>query len=191
LKVQTVWTTNALDCTKWCKRGSSTSETDARKGRFDYYTIVLHEGTEGCDAVFERAGEALLRYEVFPLSRLRYRVCSENGKVTVGTTIVQNLSLGPLVIDSAVRVLRVIDSVTAEERTIGFTYLTLKGHPERGIATFRVVQERPWAVVRFSIESWSRPGTWVTVALSPVARWIQRRLTSDALKNFKSSVIEN
>ena len=76
--------------------------------------------------------------------------------------------VGPTAIETAVR-------VTATWAD-GFEYITLPGHPELGVARFSLVAGH------FEIESWSRPGTWLTALGAPFSRWMQRRSTQDALQ---------
>jgi uncharacterized protein (UPF0548 family) len=92
------------------------------------------------------------------------------------------------VIESAVRVISLIDASAGGERNVAFSYVTLKGHPERGIATFCVRQERATGRVSITIKTWSRPGSWITMAARPLARLIQRPLTRAALASFAASI---
>ena len=69
---------------------------------------------------------------------MRAEVCSEDGRIHEGTTIVQHVALGPLPLEAAVRVVRVWRSREGDADEVGFTYATLNGHPERGISTFRI-----------------------------------------------------
>ena len=119
-------------------------------------------------ALFEAARERLWTYRIFAAGRMEAKVCTPEGRVMEGATIVQRIFVGPTAIETAVR-------VTATWAD-GFEYITLPGHPELGVARFSLVAGH------FEIESWSRPGTWLTALGAPFSRWMQRRSTQDALQ---------
>jgi uncharacterized protein (UPF0548 family) len=95
---------------------------------------------------------------------------------------------GPVVLETGVRVVDVFDSASDGERRCGFSYATLEGHPERGLATFYLRQDSTGGGLALVIETWSRPGIWLTRAGRPVARMLQRRLTAEALEHFRATV---
>ena len=88
--------------------------------------------------------------------------------------------------EMAVRVIDVFDR-QAENREIGFTYVTLKGHAERGVASFFLSLARAGELT-FHIESWSRPGNWLAVLARPLARSVQKRFTTEALTHFAAEM---
>jgi len=192
--VRVLWAARAIeagfDCEGWSRRACSTSGEDAQRGRFDRSSVSLTASLgEGREAVFTRAANALLLYQVFPPWRMRYRVCTGDGRVARGATIVQRVRLGLVALETAVRVVDVFEWAPPGERKCGFSYATLEGHPERGIATFYVRQDSLTGVVDLVIETWSRPGTWATRMGRPVARLLQRHLTSEALRYFQALVV--
>ncbi len=127
---------------------------------------------------FDQAVDDLFAYRIFAPARMVSRVCAADGRVSVGATIIQRVLLGPVAIETAVRVVEV-------ERTLeraSFAYATLLGHPERGIASFAVI--RDGARARFEAEAWSRAGSWITVVGRPVSRALQRAITREAVVSF-------
>ena len=120
------------------------------------------------------AHERLWTYGIFAPGRMESRVCTPEGRITLGATIIQRIFVGPIAIETAVRVI----SCTAN----GFEYITLPGHPEFGIARFTLNDSQ------FAIESWSRPGSWLTMLGGPITRWMQRTSTQRALQRMAGSI---
>ena len=121
----------------------------------------------------------LLTYQVFPPHRMRARVCTADGRISPGATIVQRTLFPPFAIESAVRVIEF--ELTADR--VSFSYATVDGHPERGIETFSVT--RLGKEVRLEVDGWSKSGNWLTVAGYPVARALQKLITRDAIAAFR------
>jgi hypothetical protein len=67
----------------------------------------------------------------------------------------------------------------------GFTFRTLRGHPELGEETFYVEKDAATGAVRVGLLSWSRPGLWLTRLASPYARWVQVRACHAALDHLE------
>ena len=67
----------------------------------------------------------------------------------------------------------------------GFTFRTLRGHPELGEETFFVEKDAATGAVRVSLRSWSRPGLWLTRLVSPYARRVQVRACHAALDHLE------
>ena len=105
-------------------------------------------------------------------------VCTPDKRVAIGATIVQRLLMGPLSIESAVRVIEL--NCTADAAS--FAYATLEGHPELGVASFAV--RRAGTSARFEAQAWSRAGHWLAVFGRPVARAVQRSMTREAVAWF-------
>ncbi len=108
---------------------------------------------------------------------MRSRLCS-GPSIGIGTTIVQRVNIGPVVMESAVRVV----DLWHRDDEVGFVYVTTAGHPERGASWFRV--RRDGAGVMFEIETRSRPGTALTRLAAPFSRRFQRWATDRALDQF-------
>lgn len=178
-----------FDCDAWAKLEPSASRADAGRGVLDRYSVDL-EPASGLtrEAVLARAIDALQRYRIFPPERMRAAVCTPDRRIAPGATIVQRLFIGSMGLETAVRVVDQFDVETGAARRVGFTYATLRGHPERGIATFAVNRHAPSGALTFTIESWSRSGHWLTLAGRPLSRWMQKVFTREALAHFRSSV---
>jgi uncharacterized protein (UPF0548 family) len=114
---------------------------------------------------------------------MRGHVCAADGRVAGGATIIQRVLLGPLAMEMAVRVVDVFDERSVGG-SVGFTYGTLEGHSERGLATFAVDPEGADGLL-FRIESWSSPAGVAGFLGRPIARKVQRRFTGEALAYFR------
>lgn len=144
-----------------------------------YEAEVARRPTETSEAAFERTWEAIAAYRIFPESALRSVLCPP-GVVARGTIIVQRFQVGGITLEAAVQVTDRWDEQTVSGRRAGFSYVTLRGHPERGVETFEV---RSDAVGRVTvvIEARSRAGSWVTRVGRQVARRLQVSATRAAL----------
>ena len=169
----------------WTSKPLNLHLAQAQAGTHDLYAIDLHRNHPG-DDTFARATAALFRYRVFPPRRMKAHVCTRDGRIVTGATIIQRVLIGPLVMEMAVRVVAVFDDAKSVRRA-GFTYATLAGHSERGTATF-LVREQPDKSIAFEIESWSRPGDWLARLGRPLARLAQRTFTREALAHFRDLV---
>ena len=176
-----------IACAHW-PACSPTVPADSREGVHDSYAIALTVAGEDSGTVLEKAIRALREYRIFPANRMRHAFCPSAQELTSGTTIVQRVFVGPLAVEMAVRVIDVFDH-RGEDRRIGFTYVTLEGHMERGIATFSLRLSRTNEVT-FHIESWSRPGNWLAALAQPLARAVQKRFTKEALAGFAVALQE-
>lgn len=170
-------------CDRW-KTSATTDSLEGTEGVVDHYSrdVDLPPGQDA-DAVFRLLEERLLSYEIFPLRLMRAEVCSEDGRIHEGTTIVQHVALGPIPLEAAVRVVRVWHSREGDAEEVGFTYATVKGHPERGISTFRIRRSNQDHIT-FLIDARSTPGSLLTRLTRPFARRFQRRATEAALSHF-------
>jgi uncharacterized protein (UPF0548 family) len=169
------WTT-AIDPSPWESVHTNASRESIAHGS---YVHDLYAGSVRYP--FEIALDRLFRYDIFPPGRLRSRVCTPDGIVALGATIVQRVRLGPLVLETAVRVIELERSAVGAR----FAYATVAGHAERGIASFEVALEA--ADVRFTARAWSRPGNLAARLGRPLARSFQRAITREALDHFCTS----
>jgi len=162
-----------IEAGRWERLAPNASrESIARDG-------YLHDRYEGrVDSSFESALDRLLRYDIFPPERMRALVCSPDARVATGVTIVQRVRLGPLALETAVRVIECEQTADAAR----FAYATLHGHPERGIASFAL--ERGPSELRFIAQAWSRPGNPLARLGRPLARHLQRSITREAIEHF-------
>src|SRR5262245_48641288 len=90
-------------CRRWAAR-AMTDTLEGTAGVIDHYArgVEVSSGHDG-DAVFRDLSDRLLTYRIFPPSVLRADVCSIDGRIREGTTIVQRVAIGPFPLESAVR----------------------------------------------------------------------------------------
>lgn len=128
---------------------------------------------------FGRVAAALSVYDVFP-PRIGQGVIRR--PVQVGDTVGLLYRFAPgLTIFFASRVVDVFH----EPCRSGFTYRTLRGHPELGEETFCVEKDAATGEVTASLASWSVPGHPLVRLLKPLARWMQRRANLAALDHLQ------
>jgi uncharacterized protein (UPF0548 family) len=144
------------------------------------YAHDIYRATLAAD--FETAADTLLSYNIYPSQRMRAQVCTANGRVALGATIVQRISLSLAVIETAVQV---VEFERGAERAY-FAYATLPGHVERGLAAFEVRATDNG--VTMQIETWSRPGNWLATLGRPLTRMLQQRSAEEAIAWFRASV---
>jgi uncharacterized protein (UPF0548 family) len=103
--------------------------------------------------------------------------------IAVGTDIIVAWRIGPLSVVAPCRIVYVID----DEEAYGFAYGTLPGHPEQGEEAFRVVRG-PGGAVAFEVVAFSRPADPLARLGSPIARFIQLRISRGYLEGVRSFV---
>lgn len=173
-------------CERWIRR-LETDSLDGTEGVVDHYAKGV-ELPVGADIAswFRRLEDRLLTYQVFPPRRMRAHVCSDDGRLREGTTIVQQVGIGPMTLEAGVRVIRVWRRHDGDGDETGFTYATLEGHPEQGISTFTIRHLAGQPSIDFIIDVRSRPGSWLIKLARPVTRRFQVRATEAALAHFTS-----
>lgn len=132
----------------------------------------------------------LFAYQIFPDFIMTYLTQweSENRKMQVGDTILQQVYLPPIKKFSqkvifGVRICKIID----EENKKGFSYETLEGHVEKGISTFTIETFEDKLI--FKIHTFSNPGNFLTKLLGPIISVpYQTYCTKSALKNVKNKI---
>jgi uncharacterized protein (UPF0548 family) len=174
-------------CVRWIGR-IETDSLDGTEGVIDHYAklVELPPG-EDVGSWFRRLEDRLLTYRVFPPSLMQVHICAEDDRLHEGTTIVQRVAIGPLTLESGVRVIRVWHHEDEDGGETGFTYATLQGHSERGISTFRLRRRTAPPSIELLIDVRSRPGSWLTRLARPVARRFQVGATEAALAYFTST----
>lgn len=131
--------------------------------------------------------EAIFNYEIFPSNIMRFEAewQKDGRRMSVGDIILQRAIFPPigmgLCIEFAVRISKII----REERKLGFTYETLKGHVERGTSEFYLEEKR--GNIYFTIHTFSEPASWFGRLVKgfftvPYQTWC----TQQALKNVKT-----
>ncbi|HEY4185500.1 MAG TPA: DUF1990 family protein [Polyangia bacterium] len=172
--------------TEW-ERRPPTASPHERSGIHDCYSIPLPLPQDGDgERLARRAFDALMTYDIFPPDRMHARVCSADGRVRTGVTIVQRIVAGVVAIEAAVRVVDVFET-SAANTARGFSYVTLAGHAERGLATFTLDVDHDGAL-SFKIETWSRPAGVAGAVMAPLSRQLQKRFTREALLHFRDIV---
>jgi len=174
-----------FNCQSWQGIEETARYGETSGCKFDQYAISLGPGQD----IFNIAVERLFNYKIYPSERMMARVCSPEGRVIKGCIIVQRIFLGLVGFEAAVRVVDVFDIQDQEKRKTGYSYVTLKGHPESGVVTFSVEQRKGSENILLVIESWSKPGNLFAVLFRPIARFIQKKTSDQALLSFKNGVV--
>jgi uncharacterized protein (UPF0548 family) len=177
------WPGTPADCAAWSVHRLSV-DPSAVDGVTDSYRIDLATDAAEPGGVFGRAVDRLLRYDIFPPTLMRARVCTPDGRIAPDAVVVQRVRVGLPILESAVRVVDVWHHQAPGSEEAGFAYATLEDHPERGVSRFRVV--RDGSSIRFEIEAISRPGSALTTIARPIARRVQQSATRAALRHFAS-----
>jgi uncharacterized protein (UPF0548 family) len=151
--------------------------------RQDYY-VKDFSALGGADALFEKLSGDLFQYKIFPKSVMKFVIGSPTGTIEKDVLIFQRVKLGPICINTAVKVLRTIKEETAFHRKSEFRYGTLVGHPEKGEAWFRVTLDKTTQLVKFEMGASSTAGNFLARLGTPMTRFIQKTMTLMALKNF-------
>jgi len=138
---------------------------DPRPG-FDTFnrSIRLPRGEDS----FRQAGETILTWGLQRGAGLR--VEPDTPRVAVGSTTVLGIGVAGLYLAFPCRV----NEVYQEPTRLGFSYLTLPGHPECGMERF-LVELAPDGTVQASVTAISRPGNLLVSLAGPVGRAAQRR----------------
>jgi hypothetical protein len=162
-----------------------------RDRRDAYERVVGREapGEPEPEGPYRRLARAVRAYEVFPrrlVSGLLRRAPIEAGD-TYG--ICYHLLPG-LDLFFGGRATASFDGPDGGVWRAGFTFRTLRGHPELGEETFYVEKDVATGEVRAGLRSWSRPGLWLTRLLSPYARWVQVRACLAALDQLQRTANE-
>jgi uncharacterized protein (UPF0548 family) len=124
-------------------------------------------------AGFERARERILRYTFFPPARLTGTIDTPDGVVIPGATIVQRVRVWFVGFESGTRVVALADGADeAGHRSVRFSYATLVGHPEAGIATFAAT-EMGDGDIAITIVTRSRAQAWWARLGWPLTRHLQ------------------
>ena len=173
-----------------CRHWGSATVTSPPSGpegpTIDHYAARARIGTEDSpQTVFSRVRDRLLTYDVFPSAVISYTICPD-APIRTDAIIVQRVHLGPLAFEAAVRVIDVWDRTEANVCEAGFSYVTLQGHPECGVATFRVRLDGDGTITVY-IDARSRPGILLTRLGRPFARTFQRLITKSALRRLVES----
>ncbi|MEO8456315.1 MAG: DUF1990 family protein [Chloroflexota bacterium] len=141
----------------------------------DVYERVIGSESPGApaeDGPFRRVAAAILRYDVFPRSIVTPVLAREPVQLGDLVGAVSPLGFGLRMFF----VSRVIDAFDGEVEGLwrtGFTYRTLRGHPELGEETFCVEKDLATGDVKVRLSSWSEPGNWLTKTIPKRSRRLQ------------------
>lgn len=137
--------------------------------------------------------QSFFDYQIFPENiLLGYPQWNDEQRtMQAGDTILQQVYLPPFPKFSQKALFGVrIKEVIHEEKRCGFSYETLKGHVECGISHF-LLEERDGKIY-FKIQTYSRPGNFLTRLLGPVFSLpYQSFCTTKALKNVRKLIEPN
>jgi hypothetical protein len=133
---------------------------------------------------------SFFQYDIFPRRIMAFagEWQGEGRPMREGDVIVQQAFLPPLPISVklvfAVRVLKIV----REPTKVGFSYGTLKGHPEMGHSEFYFAIRD--GTVRAAIHTHSHPGTLLTRAVAPIMTLpYQQYCTNLGLQRMRESVL--
>jgi len=122
------------------------------------------------EAVFRRAVDAVLRYQVQRGAGLG--VTAETATARPGAVLLCAMPVGPLRILIPCRIVYLLD----EPDRAGFAYGTLPGHPESGEEAF-LVERDPAGTVWLRVTAFSRPDGLLQRIVHPVGQAVQRQVT--------------
>ena len=126
---------------------------------------------------FEEAAELLMTWEV--PTRAGLRVSASAPRAALDEVVELRLGVGPVGLRIPCRVVAVVE----EPDRVGFAYGTLPGHPESGEELF-LLERGPAGEPVLTIRAFSRPGTLLSRAGGPAARWFQRVMTRRYLRSL-------
>ncbi len=157
-----------------------------RDNRDAYQRVLATEppGEPKPNGAFRRVAAAILRYDIFPnwlVSGVLRRAPVETGD-TVG--ICYHLVPG-IDLFFAARVMERFDERIGDGWRAGFTYRTLRGHPELGEETFSVEKDLATGKVTATMRSWSRPGIRLAWLGYPFTRLVQKFASRAALNHLQ------
>ncbi len=139
---------------------------------------------DNANALFDKLSKDLFQYKIFPASIMKHKVCTEGGTIERDALILQRIKLGPICINTAVKVLEKIQEDTSDLKRSEFRYGTLLGHPEKGEAWFRLTLNKASRLIKFEMGASSKPGNILSSLGTPISRYLQKTITQLALKDF-------
>lgn len=174
---------DARSLARWASVRTNSPPDGPPSGVADNYEAdVLPRTGEAASDAFERVWAKVVSYRIFPTECVRFAIYPE-GRITKGALIVQRFPLGWLAAEAAVRVAEIWDRRVGNSRIAGFRYITLAGHPERGVETFEI-QLQPGGRATVRITARSEPGSFATRIGRHVARRRQVSATKAALRSL-------
>ncbi len=119
------------------------------------------------EAVFRVAAESVMRWRMH--RAMGVRIAADAPRAAPGVRVTVELGVGRARVSGPCRVVWAVDG----ERTAGWGYGTLPGHPVRGEEAFRV-DRRADDSVWLTVTAYSRPAVWWIRAGGPLVRVFQR-----------------
>lgn len=171
---------------KWRDRSVTALEGEIAEWPIDEYaTVVPGSSSDPRDpeAAFERVRDRILRLRLFPPESISLYADTPGGRAALGAIVVQHFFVGPLALESGVRVVGLEDVSDGTARRVSLTWATLEGHPERGIETFSATLDRQ-GVIQLAIRARSRPGPLLVRLGGPFVRRLQVRLSHRSLASL-------
>jgi uncharacterized protein (UPF0548 family) len=174
---------DAAAVARWRSRQPGSTRAGPRPALHDRYSLRIQPRTGETERnLFDVIRHRLFRYDIFPPS-VMFAAMAPAAPLSEGATIVQRVQFGMCAVEAGVRVVEVWGADEGVGQDAGFAYVTLMGHPECGVESFRVTLGREG--VTLTIEAWSRPGDVLTWVAFPLARAVQIGLTRAALRRFR------
>lgn len=174
---------------RWQRRPITAADTEIAEWPLDEYVTLAPRPSVGAwngAAAFDRVRDRILDLRLFPPESIVLHADTPDGRAALGATVVQRLFLGPLGLESGVRITQLEDGWDAGSRHVSLTWATLEGHPERGVETFSASLGGDGAI-RLGIRARSRPGLLLVRLVSPFARRLQVRLSHRSLALLSAS----
>ncbi|MFJ3637837.1 DUF1990 family protein [Streptomyces sp. NPDC090112] len=128
-----------------------------------FHALLVRTRVGSGSAHFRLTAEAVLTWRMH--QAVGVRIDAEDERAAAGSRVL--VSLGP--VRAPCRVVWTVDS----DRSAGFAYGTLPGHPECGEEAF-VVEREADDTVWLTVTAFSRPAVWWARAGGPITRSLQR-----------------
>lgn len=162
--------------------------TFQRKALIEKITTI---GLETTKLVKDLPLDFFFNYTIFPPNIMRFKTQweREKRKMKIGDTLLQQVFLPPLPMLSLKIIFGVrINAIIQEASRVGFSYVTLEGHVEKGESVFTIEQIDHRLI--FKIHTFSVPGSRLTKIVGPVFSLpYQAYCTRQALINVKRQIV--
>jgi uncharacterized protein (UPF0548 family) len=179
-----------VDCARWAAEEPSGSLEDLENSTLARYSAFIRgTGYESPPQTFDRAADLLLSYRLFPAEVIESTVCTPDARIALGAVVVQRSFVGPLAVESAVRVEAMEDDLTFAGRRLAFSVVTLRGHPLRGAETIALLMHETGRI-ELHFTSASRPAGLLARLGGPFTRRMQVRANRAAFAYFRSLVAD-
>jgi uncharacterized protein (UPF0548 family) len=143
--------------------------------------LTVHTDLGSGAAAFRRAADVVLGWGLQRGAGLR--VTADRAHAEVGRDVVIGIPAGPLMLLAPCRVVQIFSDPARR----GFAYVTLPGHPERGIETFTVRMHEDERV-DLTVQAFAGPGMPLVRLGWPVGRIVQRWYTRRYLAAARRAV---